>query len=251
MECHHPIQYAHEQRGHLLDARVHRAGPPDDPGAGLFLRRDGALEERPEHDDDEFRRAGPGGRGVGAARLLAGVRAGHSDDRIAGVCRPERRRARGARDDPASVVHGVSGHVRHHHRGADLRRGRRTLPLSRVSRIHRGVGPARLRAGCALGLGRRLPRRAWRARLCRRRGSARERRGGGAGRGDRRRSAQGLRTARHPAAQRAVHDARRRPAVVRLVRLQRRQRAGRRTDWRARVRQHACWRRRRRWRRGR
>ena len=109
----------------------------------------------------------------------------------------------------------------------------------------------RLRAGGALGVGRRLPGHGRRARFRRRRGGARERRGGGAGGGAGRRPAQGLRPSRDAAAQRAVHAARRRPAVVRLVRLQRRQRAGRQRRprrWRSPTR---CSRRRRRWPRGR
>ena len=125
---------------------------------------------------------GPGGRGVGAARLLARLCA--------------RRRPRSARcafaglrgvgmqaqgRDSAPAVHGVSGHVRHHHRGADLRRRRRALALQRVSRVHRALGALRLCAGGALGLGRRLSGDDGRARFCRRRGRACERRGGGAG----------------------------------------------------------------------
>ena len=151
-----------------------------------------------------------------------------------------RRRPGGAGHHPAPAVHGVPGHVRHHHRGAHLGRGRRAHALQRLPRVHRAVGAGGLRAGRALGVGRRLARHGRRARLRRRRGRARERRGGRAGGRARRRPAQGLRPARDAAAQRAVHAARRRPAVVRLVRLQRRQRARREPDRRARVHQHAA-----------
>ncbi len=82
--------------------------------------------------------------------------------------------------------------------------------FQRLPRLHRRVGPARVRAGRALGVGRRVSRGTRCARFRRRRGGARERGGGGAGRRDCRRSAQGLRPPRHPSAQRAVHDARRR-----------------------------------------
>ena len=101
------------------------------------------------------------------------------------------------------------------------------------------VGARRLRAGGALGLGRRVSRHRGRARFCRRRRRARERGGGGAGGGARRRAAQGLRTARDAAAQRALHAARRRAALVRLVRVQRRQRPGGEPDGRAGVCEHA------------
>ena len=61
----------------------------------------------------------------------------------------------------------------------------------------------------------------------------------GARGGARRRRAQGLRAPGAPAAQRGLRPARRRPAVVRLVRLQRRQRPDGERRQRARVRQHA------------
>ena len=102
--------------------------------------------------------------------------------------------------------------------------------------FHRVVGARRLRAGGALGVGRRLPGHGRRARLRRRRRRARERGVGGAGGGDGRRPAQGLRPPGDPAAQRAVHAARRRPALVRVVRVQCRQRAwrhARRRRWRS------------------
>ena len=68
------------------------------------------------------------------------------------------------------------GHVRDHHRGADLGRDRRAHALQRLHRVHHAVGARRLRAGRALGVGRRLARDDGRARLRRRHGRARERR---------------------------------------------------------------------------
>jgi hypothetical protein len=107
--------------------------------------------------------------------------------------------------------------------GAIVERMRFT-PTSPSSRSGRSGG---LRAGGPLGVGRRLAGGDGRARLRRRHRGARQRRRRGARGGDRARPAEGLRSAGHPAAQRAVHAARRRAAVVRLVRLQRRQRARR------------------------
>ena len=234
------IQYRHEQRRHRLDARVDGPGAADDAGARLLLRRHGPLEERAEHDDDELRRARPGGGGLGAAGLFAGLRAGRAVPRIAGLCRAARRRPRGPGRDSAPAVHGLPGHLRHHHRGADLGGDRRAAAVRHLPGVHRRLDAGRLRAGGALGVGRRLPRLCRGARLRRRRGRARERGGGGAGGGAGGRSAQGLRAPRDPAAQRALHAARRRAAVVRLVRLQRRQRPGGVAGGGARLRQHAA-----------
>ena len=50
-----------------------RAGAADDAGAGVLLRRPGAVEERAQHDDDELRLARLRRRAVGGRRLLAGV----------------------------------------------------------------------------------------------------------------------------------------------------------------------------------
>ena len=87
----------------------------------------------------------------------------------------------------------LPGDVRHHHRGADLRRDRRAHALLRLRRLHRAVVARRLRPGRALGLGRRLARQDGRAGFRRRHRRARQRRRGGAGGGDRAGPAQGLR----------------------------------------------------------
>ena len=154
--------------------------------------------------------------------------------------RTARRRPRGPGRDSAPAVHGLPGHVRHHHRGADLGGDRRAAAVRHLPGVHRRLDAGRLRAGGALGVGRRLSRHRRGTRLRRRRGRARERGGGGAGGGAGGRSAQGLRAPRDAAAQRALHAARRRPAVVRLVRLQRRQRAGGVAGGGAGLRQHAA-----------
>ena len=117
----------------------------------------------------------------------------------------------------------------HHHRRAHLRRDRRADALRRLRRLHHAVVARASMPDRALGVGRRLAVHAGRARLRRRHGRPRERRRRGArGRGGAR-PAEGLRAAGDPPAQRAVHAARRRPALVRVVRLQRRQRARART----------------------
>ena len=198
------IQYRHEQRGHRVDARLHGAGAADDAGAGLLLRRHGAIEERAQHDDDELRRAGPGGGGVGAARLLAGLRAG-------------RRRWSGRWPLPACAASAWRRRARFRTCCSWPSRARSPSSRRRSSRAPSssacGSAPTwpssslwvllRLRAGGALGVGRRLSRHGRRARLRRRRRRARERGGGGAGGGARRRPAQGLRPPRDAAAQRA------------------------------------------------
>ena len=159
-------------------------------------------------------------------RVLAVVCARQQLDWRPLAARPERRRPRASGHHPALPVHGLPGHVLHHHGGADLRRDRRADAVLGLCRVHHAVGAGRLRADRPLGLGRRLAGRHGRPRFRRRHRRARERRRGGAGRGPRRRQAPRLQDRRAHAAQRAVRAARRRPALVRLVRLQRRQRAG-------------------------
>ena len=156
--------------------------------------------------------------------------AGRTLARAPPQCRP-----RAAGHHPARALHVVPGHVRHHHGCADLRRDRRAHAVQRLHAVHHAVVDRRLCAGRALGLGRRLAGQPRRARFRRRHRRARERRRRGARRGARARPAQGLRAAGLPAAQRAVHAARRRAALVRVVRVQRRQRARREPVGRARV----------------
>ena len=101
--------------------------------------------------------------------------------------------------------------------------------------VHPGLRPGR-----ALGLGRRLDRRATLHALDFAGGTAVHINAGAAalGRGPGARQAGRLAAGEHAAAQRAVRRPRRRPAVVRLVRLQRRLRADRRRHHRLRLRQH-------------
>ena len=186
-------------------------------------------------------RAGLRGRGLGAPGLLAGLRRGQRGARRPPLPRPQRRRSRGAGHDPAPALHGLPGHVRHHHGGADLGRHRGADALRTVPGLPHPVGALRLRARGALGLGRRLAVQAGRPRLRGRHRRPRQRRRGGAGGGARARTAQGLRPPGHPPAQRGLHRAGRRPAVVRLVRLQRGQRAGRQRARRLWPSRTPCW----------
>ena len=126
---------------------------------------------------------GPGGGGVGAARLLAGVRARRG--RWSGRWRSPacaasawRRRAR-FRTCCSWRTRARSPSSRRRSSPARSSSACASAPTSRSSSLWVLAG---LRAGRALGLGRRLPRHGGRARLRRRRGRARERRGGGAGR---------------------------------------------------------------------
>ena len=143
---------------------------------------------------------------------------------------PRRRRPRAAGHDPAPALHGLPGHVRDHHGGAHLGRDRRADALRGLPRLHHALDARRLRAGGALGLGRRLPRRS----------SARSTSPAAPSSTSTpataalvaaivHRPAEGLRAAGDPAAQRPLHAARRGPALVRLVRLQRRAARSRRT----------------------
>ena len=92
--------------------------------------------------------------------------------------------------------------------------------------LHQPLGDRRLQPDRSLGVGRRMAGQDGRARLRRRNRRARERRHRGLRGRLGARSAPRLSENAHPAAQRAVHAARRRPAVVRVVRIQLGQRAG-------------------------
>ena len=100
-----------------------RAGVAHDTRAGTLLRRHGACQERPQHDDDELRGSCTHLRPLGALRLLDLLR---------------RRRRRGAVGQPAAIpraqrpdgrhrcqpaghgLRGLPGRLRHHHGRPDL-----------------------------------------------------------------------------------------------------------------------------------
>ena len=232
-----------DQHGrHRMDAHRDGARPAHDDRPGPVLRGPRAGEEHPEHVHDVHRGARGRDDHVGARRLLAGLRRRRQDPRRPRPRVHERRRLRAARrhDDPPARLLRLPGDVLHHHDRARRGRGRGAHALRPVSHLLGAVVDPRLRGPRALGLRRRLAGGAGHPGLRRRRA---RRDGLGLLRargGPRRRGAQGLRAPGAAAAQRRVRAARRRPAVVRLVRLQRRQRLQHRPEQRAGVREHAA-----------
>ena len=165
-------------------------------------------------------------RHVGARRLLARLRRGQRVHRRPRARLPARRHLHAPRrdGDPAAAVHGLPGDLLHRHGRARVRRRRRADALRAVPGLRRALVGARLRGAGPLGVRRRLVAGPRHARLRGRRAGGDGIRLLGAGRRARRRRAQGLRAPGATAAQRRLRAARRRPAVVRLVRVQRRQR---------------------------
>ena len=145
--------------GHGLDAHVDRAGAPHDAGLAFFygglVRSKNALNTMMM----SFAALGFVGRDLGAGRLLARLlrraRRGSADFATC-CCAASASSAQG--HDSAPALHGLPGHVRDHHRGPDLRRDRGADAVRRLPRLHHAVDALRLRAGRALGLGRRLAR---------------------------------------------------------------------------------------------
>src|SRR5687767_2170199 len=68
-----PSKVCDESSRHCVDARLDGAGASHDSGAGILLRRPRALEECPEHDDDELYLARICRCALGGHRLFAGV----------------------------------------------------------------------------------------------------------------------------------------------------------------------------------
>ena len=211
-----------------MDADLDCPGAADDPGAGVLLRRAGPLEERAQHDDDELHLARIRRGGLGGGRLFARLQhraTTGSATRRACSCAAwgSSRRAR----SPTYLFMAYQGTfciiTAALISGAIVERMRFSAYLIFIT----AVGPRRLLADRALGVGRRLAGRHGRARLRRRHRRARQRGRRGARRRYRRRQAPRLSRVAASAAQRAVYAARCRIAVVRLVRIQCRQRAGR------------------------
>ena len=224
-----------------VDAGGDRARPAHDSRAGLLLRRPRALEERAEHDDDERRRRSASSAIAWAARrLLARVRArgpcvGGPLARSSARRRPRAAAAR-SRTSSSSRYQGTFAIIT-----AALISGAivERMRFRRLPRVHRALGARRLRAGRPLGLGRRLARRSWaRSTSPAEPSSTSTRRR----RRSSRRSSLGPRKdfARqaHAAAQRSLHAARRGASLVRLVRIQRGQRARGQRHRGARVHEH-------------
>src|SRR5687767_5956387 len=63
-----------ESSRYRMDVGLNRVSSPDDPGTGVLLRRPRPVEERPQHDDDEFHLPGVRRNSLGGRRLLVVVR---------------------------------------------------------------------------------------------------------------------------------------------------------------------------------
>ena len=240
-------------RRHRLAPRRCCPGPADGPGPGPVLRRHGPLEGVLNMMMMTF--------GALAVIVVIWVLVGYSlafgDDLGGGllgdptaVLRVPRDALRGRRDlahrahDP---LRHLPGAVLRDHRGAGLRRHRRPGPLRCLDRLRLDLDRARLCADRPLGL-RLRPRGSHRwlageqarpARLRGRHGGRDQLRRLGAGAGAGRRRPRRLRQGADAAAQPDAGDARRRTAVVRLVRLQRRLCARRQPHRGGGVRDHA------------
>ena len=156
-----------------MDDRRDRAGvDDDDTGAGAVLCRHGAQEERARDDGAESRCGRDHLDPLGDVRLFAGVRRRWPLARYARPLVPRRnddgRRQPCGKDDSGSLVHAVPDDVRDHHGGAGGRLGRRPDAVFSLSSVRDRLVHVRLCAACALGVGRRLPRRHGRAGFCRR-----------------------------------------------------------------------------------
>ena len=220
------------RRRHRLDDRRHRPGADDD-GAGprAVLRRHGAQEERARHHGAVARRHVPGLAALGLHRLFARF---HRRRRVDRHARPRLslRHDGGfdfalGEDDSRGAVHDLPDDLRHHHGGAGRRLGRRPSALLGLSHLLRALAHAGLCADRALGLGRRLSRQLWRDRFRRRHRGASQCRRRRLDRGLSDRRAPRLRPRKPGAARSHAGGDRHRPAVGRLVRLQRRLRARR------------------------
>ena len=221
-----------EQRRHRVDADVHGAGDDHAAGAGALLRRPRPPQERALDDHAQLLRAGDRERRLGPRRVQPGLRAGRHrqrPDRQPRLRRVHERRPRAERglrdDDPVRPLRRLPADVRGDHAGPDHRRVRRAEAVRLVRPLHDPLVDRRLLARRPLGLGdRRLAVQARRPRLRRRHRRPRQL---GPVRADRRPPhRQARRQRRADGAARHPDDGpRRRAALVRLVRVQRRVRA--------------------------
>ena len=186
----------HRHWRHRLHADRLVLGAVHDPRRGVLLRRAGTLQERRQRDRDDLHNHGPHGRAVGRLRVLAGVRAHtrrqrrqhvHGQPRLrrpqpglgirasglagsvhrhvvgripdAGIPRRRDLQPRLAGNCPAPALHGLPGHVRHHHAGPNSRRPDRQDEVQRPGDIRAPLGDVRLRSDSPLGVGWRIHRR--------------------------------------------------------------------------------------------
>ena len=128
-----------------MDADLDGPRAADDASARVLLRRAGAIEERAQHDDDEFHLAGlrRRGRGRSSATRWHSHRQRWLGDLSNAFLNGVGLEAKGT--IPARAVHGVPGHVRDHHRRADLGRDRRADAVLGLRRVHHALGARDLR----------------------------------------------------------------------------------------------------------
>lgn len=213
-------------RQHRVHADLLRPGDADDPGPGLLLRRHGPRQEHPQHADDELHQPRDRHDPVGALRVQPRLRHGHRLRRRLELGLPRAQRDRrhpalGRLHDPGLRLRRLPADVRRAHPGPDQRRPRRPGQIHLVGPVHHALGHRRLLPRRPLGLGRgRLAVRDGRHRLRGRHGRPHQRGCGGARRDPRHRQARRLQEGPDAAAQPAARHARRRSALVRLVRLQ-------------------------------
>ena len=160
-----------------MDADLDGAGAADDAGAGVLLRRAGALEERAQHDDDELHLAGFVGVlwavvGYSLAFAPGNDWIGDLSRRVPATASASSRRAR-FRTCSSCAYQGTFAIITAALiSGAIVERMRFSAYVVFITLwVARRLQPDR-----ALGLGRRLARGHGRARLRRRHGRARQRR---------------------------------------------------------------------------
>ena len=162
-----------------MGARERRARAAHDPRSGVLLRRHGPQQERPEHADDELRVPRHRRHPVGAVRVQPVVRQRHrrgparqpavrrvvQHRRPVGRLRSHRRLVAVAgpgRDSRPRVLH-VPADVRGHHPGADLGRdrgpARSSGPGACSSSCGRPSSTSRWRTGCSRSTGSSRPTR--------------------------------------------------------------------------------------------
>ena len=238
-----------KRRRQRLDAGLRRPGADDDRSrSGPLLWRPGTPQERPRHHDAQLHPHGRRHHHLGRRGLQPGVRRIFPLHRQFPVRLPQRRRRhaqrRLRRHHSAGHLHGLPVDVRHHHAGAHLRSLRGTHEVQRHAAVHRPVDLHRLLPDGAHGLGQGRPAQ----RLLRRQrfpasispaapsstSPAASPPWSAPLPGQTRR----LPLERHEAAQSGDQHDRRGTALGGLVRLQRRQRAGRQQPGHQRLRRH-------------